>query len=75
MTGPIPDDFIPGELASAAELGRRILAGECDEGLGRSFFDFICQCSIVCNSVDMVALRFDDRYMRILFETEGVACY
>lgn len=23
----------------------------------------------------MVALRFDDRYMRILFETEGAACY
>lgn len=75
MTGSIPDDLIPGELASAAELGRRILAGECDEELGRSFFNFICQCSVVRNSVDMVALRFDDRYMRILFETEGVACY
>lgn len=75
MTGSIPDDLIPEELASAAELGKRILAGECDEGLGRSFFDFICQCSAVRNSVDMVALRFDDRYMRILFETEGVACY
>ena len=53
-------------VPAAAELGRRILAGECDEGLGRSFFDFICQCGIVRNSVDMVALRFDDRYMRIL---------
>lgn len=75
MTGSIPDDFVPEELASAAELGRRILAGECDEGLARSFFDFVCQCSAVRRSVDRVALRFDDQHMRALFETEGVACY
>lgn len=75
MTGSIPDDLIPGELASAAELGRRILAGECDEGLGRFFFDFICQCGIVRNSVDVIALRFDDQYMRTLYEFEGVAWY
>lgn len=70
MTGSIPDDFIPGELVSAAKLGRRILAGKCDEGFARSFFDFICQCSAVRHSVDRVALRFGDQYMRTLLRAK-----
>ena len=38
-------------------------------------FKFVCLCSDVRKSIDVLSLRFDVDHMRFLYESEGMAEY
>lgn len=71
----IPDFLIPQELDSAKRLGENILNGDCDNDLAHSLFRFVGECNYVRNSIDLIALNFDDSYQRFLYEAGKPAMY
>ena len=75
MLGFISNHFVATKLSQAIELGKRICDKEFENELTDSFFKFVCLCSDVRKSIDMLSLRFDVDHMRFLYESEGIAEY
>lgn len=75
MLGLISNHFVATKLSQAIELGKRICDKEFESELTDSFFKFVCLCSDVRKSIDVLSLRFDVDHMRFLYESEGMAEY
>ena len=75
MLGLISNHFVATKLSQAIELGKRICDKEFESELTDFFFKFVCLCSDVRKSIDVLSLRFDVDHMRFLYESEGMAEY
>lgn len=72
--GQIPRRFIPEEFERVIEIGNIILSKNSMPNC-REFMKFIGSCDAIQTSVAIIADRFDDEYLRLLYDTEGTADY
>lgn len=70
--GQIPRRFIPDIFEPTIELGKEILE-EDSMPENDIFIKFIGNCEVIQASVENIASRFDESYLRVLYEVEGVA--
>lgn len=72
--GQIPNRFIPDVFDQTICIGKEILNNN-SLPINDKFMKFIVNCRTIQNSVEYIANRFDDSYLRLLYEIDGSADY